>query len=511
MSESKLILVTGATGYIGGRLVPRLLEAGYRVRCMVRDAARLKGRPWSEQVEILEGDPNRPETLPAAMNDVRAAFYFIHSLTDTPEYRERDRKVARVFAGAAKAAGVERILYLGGLGDPAAQLSTHLRSRQETGDALREAGLPVTEFRAAVIVGSGSLSFEMIRYLAERLPVMICPRWVFTRIQPIAIDDVLGYLVAALDVPDSTGRIVEIGGADIQTYGDMMKGYARVRGLRRLLIPVPVLTPSLSAHWVHWVTPVHKGLIYPLIEGLRNEVIVRDNLARTLFPAIQPVDYETAVRRALASLESGQVETSWSDALVSSQGDVQPVVLTTDKGLNVERRQRVVKAAPEEVYAVFSGLGGKRGWLYADWLWRLRGIGDRLLGGPGFRRGRRHPDEVRVGDALDFWRVEAVEPGRLMRLRAEMKVPGGAWLQFEAKPRADGDTLLEQTAFLAPKGLLGFLYWWGLYPFHGPIFSNLIRAIAERAECRAAQNAQPAGEATAETEDCWNPAPRQSR
>jgi uncharacterized protein YbjT (DUF2867 family) len=487
MDHNKLVLVTGATGYIGGRLVPALLEAGYRVRTLVRDAKRLQGRPWSDQVEVVEGDALRPETLAPAMEGVWVAYYLIHSLTDTREYQERDRRVAHDFGQAAHDAGIERIIYLGGLGDPEADLSVHLRSRQETGAALAEAGVPVTEFRAAVIVGSGSLSFEMVRYLTERLPVMICPRWVYTRIQPIAIGDVLRYLVGALEAPESAGRVIEIGGADVLTYGDMMKGYARVRGLRRALIPVPVLTPRLSAHWVHWMTPVHANIIYPLIEGLRNEVVVRDATAKALFPDIEPVDYETAVRRALASLETGRVETTWSDSLVSSVGDVQPVELTTEQGLQIERRQQVVDAPPEDVYAVFSRLGGENGWLYANWLWWLRGVADRLVGGPGFRRGRRDPEEVRVGDALDFWRVEAVEPGRLMRLRAEMKVPGEAWLQFEARPTEEGKTLLVQTAFLAPKGLLGFLYWYGLYPFHGLIFGRMIGKLADRAEARAAQ------------------------
>ncbi len=489
MQGSKLVLVTGATGYIGGRLVPHLLDAGYRVRCLVRDANRLQGRSWSDQVEVVEADALRPETLPTAMGGVWATYYLIHSLGDTKEYRERDIIVARNFGHAAKAAGIERIIYLGGLGDPDSQLSVHLRSRQETGAALREAGVPVTEFRAAVIVGSGSLSFEMIRYLTERLPVMISPRWVYTRIQPIAIRDILDYLVDALKVPESAGRIIEVGGADVLAYGDMMKGYAQVRGLRRLLIPVPVLTPRLSAHWVHWMTPVNAGIVYPLIEGLRNEVVVRDDAAQTLFPDIVPVGYDTAVRRALANLELGQVETRWSDSLASSVGDVDPVELTTEEGLQIERRQQVVDAPPEDVFAVFSRLGGDEGWLYANWLWWLRGVADRLVGGPGLRRGRRDPEQVRVGDALDFWRVEAVEPGRLMRLRAEMKVPGQAWLQFEAQPRQDGKTLLVQTAFLAPKGLPGFLYWYGLYPFHGPIFGNMIGRLAERAESLASPDA----------------------
>ncbi len=491
MEQTRLILVTGATGYIGGRLVPRLLEAGYRVRCLVRDARRLQGRPWSEQVEVVEGDATRPETLPPAMAGVWAAYFFIHSLSDTPNYRERDMAVARSFSQVAKAAGVQRLIYLGGLGDPAADLSTHLRSRQETGAALAEAGVPVTEFRSAIVVGSGSLSFEMIRHLTERLPVMICPRWVFTRIQPIAIRDVLSYLVAALATPESAGRVIEIGGADIVSYGDMMKGYARVRGLRRWLIPVPVLTPHLSAHWVNWMTPVNAGIVYPLIEGLRNEVVVRDDTARRIFPDIEPMGYDAALRKALANLEAGQVETSWADGLASTYGDVRPVELSSDEGMQIERRQRLVAAPAEEVFAVFSGIGGRRGWFYANWLWRLRGVVDRLVGGPGFRRGRRHPDEVRVGDALDFWRVEAVESGRLLRLRAEMKAPGDAWLQFEALPRDAGQTLLTQTAFMAPKGLPGLVYWYVLYPFHGAIFGNMIRAIAERAEARAGQPPAP--------------------
>lgn len=481
MEQSELILVTGATGYIGGRLVPRLLEAGYRVRCLVRDAERLKGRPWTDKVEIVEGDALQPETLTPAMVGVSAAYYLIHSLTDTAEFHKRDMIVARNFAEAAKTANVNRIIYLGGLGDPESDLSEHLRSRQHTGDALREAGVPVTEFRAAVIVGSGSLSFEMIRYLTERLPVMICPRWVYTNIQPIAIDDVLKYMVSALSVPESANRVIEIGGADVLTYGDMMLGYAKVRGLRRRLIPVPVLTPRLSARWVHWMTPVHANIVYPLIEGLRNEVVVRDNTAQELFPDIHPVDYATAVQRALTDLDAGKVETSWSDALSTTLGDAGPVELTTEQGMNIERRQEIVAAPPGEVYEVFSGLGGERGWLYGNALWRLRGIVDRLVGGVGFRRGRRHPDQLRAGDALDFWRVETVEPGRLLRLRAEMKLPGRAWLQFEARPLPENKTLLVQTAYLAPKGLFGFLYWYGLYPFHGLIFGNLIRAIAERA------------------------------
>jgi uncharacterized protein YbjT (DUF2867 family) len=476
------ILVTGGTGYIGGRLVPRLLEAGYRVRVLVRDPARLQGRPWMEQVDVFQGDVLHPESLKPALAGVRAAYYLIHSMRGNPDFHQRDLTAARNFSAVAQAQNVQQLIYLGGLGDPATDLSRHLQSRQQTGEALREAGVPVTEFRAGIIVGSGSISFEMIRYLTERIPVMICPRWVFTRTQPISIRDTLDYLLAALQTPDSMGRIVEIGGSDVLTYGEMMTGYARVRGLRRYLIPVPVLTPRLSSYWAHWMTPIPSDIARPLIEGLRNEIVVRDDTAQQAFPDIQPMDYESAVRLALQNLQASAVETSWSDALVSSQPQREPAILTTHEGMIIEQRQRIVDASQEATFRAFSSLGGERGWLYFNWAWRLRGILDRIVGGVGFRRGRRHPDEVRVGDAVDFWRVEAVEENQLLRLRAEMKVPGLAWLQFAAEPINGGQTRLTQTAFFAPKGLFGWLYWYGLYPIHGLVFSGLVRKTGERAE-----------------------------
>lgn len=475
------ILLTGATGYIGGRLVPRLLEQGYQVRCMVRDPSRLQGRQWLAHVEVVQGDVLQPETLAAAMQGMEVAYYLIHSMGGGSDFHERDLAAARVFGQAAKTAGVQRIIYLGGLGDPHSELSEHLRSRQQTGDRLRQAGVPVTEFCAAVIVGSGSISFELIRYLTERLPLMICPRWVFTRIQPIAVRNVLDYLVAALKTPASSGQRIEIGGADVLTYGEMMTRYAAVRGLKRWLISVPVLTPHLSSYWVHLVTPLPASIARPLIEGLRNEVIVRDHGAHELFPDIQPLDYTSAVRAALAQLEASKVETVWSDALGTSQGDIAPVILTTHEGMVMEHRQVVIEATPEATFRAFTSLGGKTGWLWMNWAWQLRGLLDRLVGGVGMRRGRRDLHEVRVGDALDFWRVEAVEPDQLLRLRAEMKVPGRAWLQFQARPQPDGRTLLSQTAFFAPRGLPGWLYWYALYPIHGVIFSGMIRQLARRA------------------------------
>ncbi|HRX04036.1 MAG TPA: SDR family oxidoreductase [Anaerolineae bacterium] len=481
-----VVLVTGATGYVGGRLVPRLLEAGYRVRVLVRDPSRLQGRPWIDQVAVFQGDVFDATTLLPAMAGVAAAYYMIHSMqkvdSDADAFHQRDLRAARTFGQVAAAAQVGRIIYLGGLGDPEADLSRHLRSRQETGDALRESGVPVTEFRAAIVVGSGSASFEMIRTLTERLPAMICPTWVYTRVQPIGIRNVLDYLVAALEVPESSGRIVEIGGAEVLTYGEMMLGYARVRGLRRALIPVPVLTPRLSSYWVHWVTPIPAEIARPLIEGLRNEVVVRDDTARRLFPDIELLDYQTAVARALKRLDAGHIESAWSDALVTSLGDVPPVTFTVEDGMMIERRQRLVNASPAATFAAFTGVGGESGWPTFNWAWQLRGIADRMVGGVGFRRGRRDPDELRVGDALDFWRVERVEADQLLLLRAEMKVPGDAWLQFEAKAQDDRSTHLVQTAFFAPKGLFGLLYWYALYPVHGPIFSSMIDAISRQAE-----------------------------
>lgn len=475
------VLVTGATGYVGGRLIPLLLARGHHVRVLVRDPDRLEGRAWRDQVEIVVGDVLDPATLPLALEGVDAAYYLVHSMGNHSDFAQRDLRAARTFAQTAATCGVKRILYLGGLGKSGSELSEHLRSRQETGDALREAGVAVTEFRASIIVGSGSVSFEMIRHLTERLPFMICPRWVYTRTQPIAIDDALDYLVTALDVLESQGQIIEIGGSDILTYKDMMLIYARLRGLRRLIIPVPLLTPRLSSYWVHLVTPIPSKIAQPLIQGLTVEVIVTDDRARRLFPDIVPMSYESAVTRALSKLEARDVETSWSDALVSSQGDTAPVFFTAQDGMLIEQRQCEVDAPAQDVYAEFASLGGSRGWLAFNVLWRVRGAADRLLGGVGFRRGRRHPAQLRVGDAVDFWRVEAVTPGRLVRLRAEMKVPGRAWLQFQAEPLEANRTRLVQTAYFAPRGLFGLAYWYLLYPIHGFIFSRLIRALARDA------------------------------
>jgi uncharacterized protein YbjT (DUF2867 family) len=490
MTEAELILVTGVTGYVGGRLAPRLLEAGYPVRVLTRGGrSRLVGRPWADAVEIADGDVLQPESLAAAMAGVHTAYYLIHSISGSAHFGERDSRAAENFAHAAAAAGVQRIIYLGGLGDPKTNLSEHLRSRQETGDALRTAGVPVTEFRAGMVVGSGSLSFEMLRHLCERLPAMLCPKWVYTRTQPIAIRDVLSYLITALKTPASSGQTIEIGGATVLPYVEMMRTYARVRELPRLMIPIPALTPGLSAYWVHWMTPVSARMAHPLIQGLRNEMIVRDSLAKELFPTIEPLDFTTSVRLALRRIEEGDVETVWSDALASSRGDLPAVYLTQEQGMLIERREQKVAAPPEVVYRTVTGIGGARGWPAFHWLWELRGILDRLFGGVGMRRGRRHPDQLRRGDVLDFWRVEALEPNRSVVLHAEMKLPGQGWLQFEVKPGATaGSSSLVQTAYFASKGLAGLLYWYALYPLHGFIFSSMIANLAAQAEAAAQEH-----------------------
>ncbi len=484
MSNSKLILVTGATGYVGGRLVPRLLEAGCRVRCLVRDPNRLQGHPWLNQVEVVNGDALVPSTLTDAMKNVSVAYYLIHGKQGGQSNANRDLEVARNFAETAAEAGIERIIYLGELVDPTSDLSPYLRSRHETGYTLRYSSVPVTEFRAGMIVGSGSALFEMIRYLSEREPLLVCPAWFFSQAQPIAIRDVLSYLIEALKTPDSTGKMIEIGGSTRLTYADMLLDYARERGLKRVLIRTPFYAPRLSAYWVHMVTPIHWRVVLPLIEGLHARLIVRDGTAKKLFPQIHPIDFQTAVHLALGRIQRDNVETSWSDALVTVAGDIKPYKLIVEEGMFIETRQLLIELSPDTVYRSYMGIGGERGWLYMDWAWGLRGWLDKVVGGVGLRRGRRHPDEIRAGEALDFWRVEAVEKDHLLRLRAEMKLPGKAWLQFESQPQ-DDKTLLTVTAYFAPYGLFGFLYWYAMWPFHKFIFDGLTRRIASRARLLA--------------------------
>jgi len=480
MSSSGCILVTGATGYIGGRLIPRLLEAGHRVRCLARNPDRLAGRAWPG-VEIVRGDAADPASLAAALEGVHQAYYLIHAMGDAQaDFRNQDLRQARHFATACAKAGVARIIYLGGLGDPETRRSDHLASRQEVGVALASEGVPVLEFRAAVIVGSGSASFEMIRYLTERLPVMVTPRWVHTRCQPIGIRDVLAYLVEAQEHPEANG-VFEIGGRDVLSYREMMRIYAELRGLRRIILPIPVLTPRLSSLWVDLVTPLPKGLARPLIEGVATEVVVRNPRAHTVF-RVQPSGYREAVTLALQRLAEDAVETTWASSLASlPPGIPEGQTLGSLEGLLLERHRLHIEAAPNDVFHAFCALGGEAGWPSGNLLWQLRGLLDRMVGGVGMRRGRRHPRDLRVGDPVDFWRVEALAPRHLLRLQAEMRLPGQAWLQFEVTPEGSGSRL-EQTAYFEPHGLLGLIYWYLALPFHHFIFPGMIRALKKRAE-----------------------------
>ena len=468
------ILITGATGYVGGQLLPKLVESGHDVTCMVRDASRL-GRS-ARGVRIVEADALRPGSLPAALQGIEVAYYLIHSMGGGPAgFAERDRRAARNFAEAAKQAGVRRIIYLGGLTSQTSPVSLHLKSRQETGAVLREFGPAVTEFRAGIIVGNGSLSFEIIRCLTERLPVMICPRWVMTRTQPIAIGDVLDYLVDALGVPESAGEIVEIGGASIETYRSMMLTYARVRGLKRWLLRVPVLTPRLSSYWLNLVTPIPAAITRPLIEGLRTEVVCSSDHAAKLFPGIIPMRYEAAVEEA--------VSTTGPDKSVPEMMGRDVVHLALRRqGYICDVRQAMVNAPAAQVFSVLQGLGGKSGWPYANLLWQVRGRIDRGLGGVGMRRGRTGGVQLQPGDCVDFWRVEEVVPGERLTFRAEMKLPGRAWLQFIVLPEARDRTLLSCYAWFEPRGVAGELYWALLYPIHVLIFRGMVRAIARQSE-----------------------------
>lgn len=472
------VLLTGATGYIGGRLVPVLEAAGVRLRCLARRPTALSSRVAST-TEVVEGNLFEPASLARALAGIDVAYYLVHSMGAHGDYLEQDRVAARNFGEAARAAGVRRIVYLGGLAADDGTLSKHLKSRLETGQALRESGVPVVEFRASVVIGSGSLSFELIRTLVERLPVMICPRWVSTLAQPIGVDDVLAYLVAALNLPDGGSRIFEIGGADQASYGDLMREYARQRGLKRVMVSVPLLTPHLSSLWLGLVTPVYARVGRELVAGLRNKSVVTDLSVLSVFP-VRPVGLQEAIGRALRYEDRAFALTRWSDAR-SSGGEPQSLAEARFGNRLVDARRTHVTVGADRAFAPIARIGGEHGWYYATWLWRMRGAMDLLMGGVGMRRGRRDPNTPAVGDTLDFWRVEAYEPGRRLRLAAEMKLPGRAWLEFEVVP--DGDTaFVHQTAVFEPVGLFGLLYWYALLPAHVLIFGGMLRAIARRAE-----------------------------
>jgi uncharacterized protein YbjT (DUF2867 family) len=478
LSDSPLVLLTGGTGYIGGRLLPLLEQRGLRVRCLCRQPEWLRSRV-SATTEVVEGDVLAPDSLAAAMQGVHTAYYLIHSLGTKQDFEQEDRQAAANFASAARTAGVQRIIYLGGLGNPEHALSPHLRSRQETGQVLRSSGIPVIELRASIIIGSGSLSFEMIRALTERLPVMICPRWVSTPAQPIAIEDVLDYLLVALDLPEGNSRVFEIGGPDQVSYGDIMREYARQRGLRRLMISVPLLTPYLSSLWLGLVTPVYARVGRKLVESLRNPTVISDPSARDVFP-LRPRPLREAIQRAMANEDREMAATRWSDAL-SSGGPMRSWGGVRFGTRIVDSRTADVEVPPEMAFATIERIGGATGWYYGNILWKLRGWLDLLVGGVGLRRGRRDPLELQVGDAVDFWRVEVIEPGRRLRLAAEMHLPGRAWLEFEVGPTANG-SLVRQTAIFDPVGLGGLAYWYALYPVHRLVFAGMLHGIIRAVE-----------------------------
>lgn len=468
-----LILVTGATGYIGGRLLKALETEGRRVRCLARRPEYVQPR-IGPATELIQADCLDRDSLRPAMADVHTAYYLVHSMGSPRDFVEEDRQGAHNFASAAKQAGVQRIIYLGGLGDPSSKLSSHLRSRQEVGEILRSSGVPVVEFRASIIIGSGSLSFEMIRALVERLPVMVCPRWVSTPAQPIAVEDVIAYLLEALASPTNESRVFEIGGADEVSYADIMREYARQRGLRRWMISVPVLTPRLSSLWLGLVTPVYARVGRKLVDSLQHPTVVRDASARQIF-SLRPRGLRAAMERALHNEDREFAQTRWSDPL-SSAARLQSWGGKRVGARIIDSRTVRVSVPPKKAFAPIQRIGASTGWYFANFLWRLRGFLDLLVGGVGLRRGRRDPETPRVGDTLDFWRVEEFEADHRLRLVAEMQVPGRAWLEFEVTGNAAGSTV-RQTAIFDPHGLLGLLYWYALYPVHRWMFAGMLRGI----------------------------------
>lgn len=471
------ILLTGATGCIGGRLLEALEAAGRPVRCMTRRPGALSGRVGPRS-SIVRADCLDPVSLPAAFAGVDTAYYMVHSMGGSADFEASDREAARNFGEAAVAAGVRRIVYVGGLG-AAEGLSMHLRSRQETGEVLRASGVPVIEFRSGIVLGAGSLSFELIRALVERLPVMICPSWVRTPTQPIALADLIAYLVAALDLPHGESRLYEIGGDDLVSYREIMREYARQRGLRRLLLPVPLLTPRLSSLWLGLTTPVYARVGRELVDGLRTATVVNDTTAKTVFP-IRPVGLRDAIARGIEEEDSDFAATPWSEAALASG--------TVLRWGGVRIRSRLVHSAavdlpvgPEAAFAPIRRIGGVRGWYYGDWMWRLRGLVDLALGGVGMNRGRMDPENLAAGDVLDCWRVDICEPNVRLRLAAEMKLPGRGWLEFDVTPRDGGASRIRQTAVFDPTGLWGRFCWHALYPIHVLLFGGLLRSIARRA------------------------------
>ena len=488
-NPTRKILIAGATGYVGGRLLMALEKAGQTVTCLARNPARLQGR-LAATTQVVPGDCLDPATLAPALAGVDTAYYLVHSMGSGGDFTDEDRRAAENFATAARTSGVKRIIYLGGLGNPSQGLSSHLASRQEVGAILCDSGVETVEFRASIVIGSGSLSFELVRALVERLPFMICPKWVATLAQPIAIEDLISYLVAAFDLPPGESRVFEIGGPDQVSYGDLMREYARQRGLRRLMVPVPVLTPRLSSLWLGLVTPVYARVGRKLVDSLRNVTVVEDPSALAVF-GIRPRSVEEAIRRALANEDREIAATRWSDAVSSATRDRSWAGVRFGNRI-VDSREVSVAVPPEVAFAPIVRIGGAAGWYCGNVLWRLRGFLDLLVGGVGMRRGRRDARTVAVGDTIDFWRVEAYEPNRRLRLAAEMKLPGRAWLEFDVRP-GDAGSLIRQTAIYDPVGLAGLAYWYVLYPLHAIIFGGMLRAIARRATLFAVRESNSSG------------------
>ncbi len=485
------VFLTGGTGYIGGRLAPRLLEAGFLIRCLAREPRKLESRRWAadDGCEIVRGDIEDTDALAEQMRGCRFAYYLVHSMISAGgEYAEHDRRLASSFAAAAERAGVERIVYLGGLGEMGEDLSDHLRSRREVERVLQAGSVPVTVLRAAMIIGSGSASFEILRYLVERLPIMVTPKWVSTECQPVAISDVLHWLIRCMREPNTAGKTYEVGGDGVRTYNQLMRTMAEELGLpRRLVIPVPVLTPELSSRWIGLVTPVSARIGRPLAEGLRNPVVVRENDVREAMPH-NPRTPEQAIHLALKRTSLAEVETSWSSAGVV-EGDPD----WAGGRVFIDARQCEIAAPPEAVFQAVCRVGGGHGWYAADILWRIRGWMDKIVGGPGLRRGRRHPQEVAYGEALDFWRVIAVDSPRRLHLLAEMRLPGQAALEFCIDPDESGEgSTLHMTARFKPKGLLGLAYWYSVLPLHHFVFNGMLSGMKRTSEHIARGPADPA-------------------
>lgn len=471
---NRKILLTGATGYLGGRLLQELEQGGHDIRCIARRPEFLKPRV-GPNTEVTYGDALNPDSIALALAGVDTAFYLIHSMASRGDFESEDRLAAETFASAAKHAGVKRIIYLGGLGVEE-ELSKHLKSRQEVGSILRRSGVPTIEFRASIIIGSGSLSFEMIRSLVGKLPVMVTPRWVRSLAQPIAIEDVVSYLAEALDYVSDSSEVFEIGGTDQASYQDIMAEYARQRGLKRYFLTIPLLTPRISSYWLGLVTPVYARVGRKLIDSLETATVVTDTRALASF-SVRPQSLKQAIARALINEDRAFAQTRWSDALSSSGASPSWGGVAVGSRI-VDSRYIDVAVPPARAFNPIRRIGGQTGWYHSNLLWRIRGWADLLFGGPGMRRGRRDRERVVVGDALDFWRVEAFAPNKLLRLYAEMKVPGRAWLQFEVEPNANGSRI-RQTAIFQPKGLAGALYWYALYPVHKAIFAGMLRNIGK--------------------------------